>query len=162
MGSENFYLQLTNLEENVNSSKNFKHKNKSEFLQPPDLFNMEYEIEDANKILDDSEDSLTKDKLEYKEIEDNKIEYKDKEIKDKLYKEIEDNKEVKENNRKRKKIKNIKEDDGFVLNLNDERFSKVYSSHHYLLDPSHPLYKKNKASKIFNEEKRKKLFETEE
>merc|ERR1712080_363689 len=142
MGSENFYLQLTNLEENVNSSKNFKHKNKSEFLQPPDLFNMEYEIEDANKILDDSEDSLTKDKLEYKEIEDNK--------------------EVKENNRKRKKIKNIKEDDGFVLNLNDERFSKVYSSHHYLLDPSHPLYKKNKASKIFNEEKRKKLFETEE
>lgn len=45
---------------------------------------------------------------------------------------------------KKKKTKNKREEaekDDFKIDLNDSRFSALYSSHHYAVDPSDPQFK---------------------
>lgn len=42
--------------------------------------------------------------------------------------------------KKKNKVEKPKQDD-FEIDLNDSRFSALYSSHHYAVDPSDPQFK---------------------
>lgn len=46
--------------------------------------------------------------------------------------------------------------DDFEMNVADERFSALYSSHHYNLDPTDPHYKKTKGTEAIVQEKLKR------
>lgn len=64
--------------------------------------------------------------------------------------------------RKMKKNKaNIDEDfkDNFQVNVDDDRFSALFTSHHYNIDPTDPHYKKTKAIEKLIEEKIKRRNE---
>lgn len=49
----------------------------------------------------------------------------------------------------------------FEINLNDNRFSAIYNSHHYNIDPSNPNFKKTKnMEKLIEEKLRRRPAET--
>ena len=47
----------------------------------------------------------------------------------------------KEKKNRKKKNKSELEKDDFEIDVNDSRFSALYSSHHYAVDPSDPQFK---------------------
>jgi hypothetical protein len=49
--------------------------------------------------------------------------------------------------------KKAQTEDEFLVDVKDPRFSAIYSSHHYNMDPSNPQFKDNKSSKAFAAEK---------
>ncbi|XP_077996320.1 ESF1 homolog [Glandiceps talaboti] len=66
--------------------------------------------------------------------------------------------------KKKKKKKKRKQDeeetfkDTFEINVEDSRFSAIYDSHHYQIDPSDPQFKKTKAmDKIFKEKQKRRI-----
>lgn len=60
--------------------------------------------------------------------------------------------------KKKKEIK-VNEEDDFKINLNDARFSALYSSHHFNVDPTDPHYKKTQGMDAFVTEKLKRRVE---
>lgn len=66
--------------------------------------------------------------------------------------------EERENNSKKLKGKKRKAEtqsgaDDFKIDVNDERFAALYTSHHFNIDPTDPRYKPTKATKELIEEK---------
>jgi hypothetical protein len=63
-----------------------------------------------------------------------------------------------------KKKKTVLEDtqDQFEMNLADPRFSQVFSSHHYAIDPTNPQFKKTENMKKLLGERRKRAKKNEE
>lgn len=51
--------------------------------------------------------------------------------------------------------------DEFQVNVNDERFSALFTSHHYNIDPTDPHYKKTKAMETLIQEKLKRRNNSE-
>ncbi|KAF2896263.1 hypothetical protein ILUMI_09903 [Ignelater luminosus] len=71
-------------------------------------------------------------------------------------------------NKTKKKLKNKKqkeevEQDGddFKINVTDDRFSALYSSHHFNVDPTDPHYKKTKGMEAIVKEKLKRKSEVD-
>uniref|UniRef100_A0A1Y1KHI4 Uncharacterized protein n=1 Tax=Photinus pyralis TaxID=7054 RepID=A0A1Y1KHI4_PHOPY len=62
--------------------------------------------------------------------------------------------------KKKKEMKGNEQDD-FKINLDDARFSALYSSHHFNVDPTNPHYKKTKGMDAFVTEKLKRRAEGE-
>ncbi|CAH1160070.1 unnamed protein product [Phaedon cochleariae] len=69
---------------------------------------------------------------------------------------------------KNKKSKNKKKaaddeiiDNDFQVNVQDERFSALFTSHHYNIDPTNPHYKKTKAMETLEKEKLKRRTDGE-
>ncbi|KAL0266630.1 UNVERIFIED_CONTAM: hypothetical protein PYX00_009121 [Menopon gallinae] len=52
--------------------------------------------------------------------------------------------------------------DDFKIDVNDERFSALYTSHHFNIDPTDPQYKPTKATKELIEEKLRRRREMDE
>ncbi|KAK5643385.1 hypothetical protein RI129_007230 [Pyrocoelia pectoralis] len=61
--------------------------------------------------------------------------------------------------KKKGKEAEIKEEDDFKINLDDGRFSALYTSHHYNVDPTDSHYKKTRAMDAFVTEKFKRRAE---
>jgi hypothetical protein len=63
-----------------------------------------------------------------------------------------------------KKKKVVLEDtqDQFEMNLTDPRFSQVFSSHHYAIDPTNPQFKKTENMKKLLGERRKRARKNED
>lgn len=59
-------------------------------------------------------------------------------------------------NRKKKNKQLLVEEDTFEVNVGDDRFSALYSSHHYNIDPTDPNYRKTKAMEAIVVEKLKR------
>ncbi|XP_065158130.1 ESF1 homolog [Atheta coriaria] len=81
-------------------------------------------------------------------------------------KKIQDNENESKSKKKRKNKKpttdvNETKDD-FQVNTNDERFSALFTSHHYNIDPTDPHYKKTKNMDILISEKIKRRAEIED
>lgn len=74
-------------------------------------------------------------------------------------KKIQENEDV---SKKKKKIKAVEKHDDFEINVNDERFSALYTSHHYNIDPTDPHFKKTKAMDTLVGEKLKRRNEEPE
>lgn len=67
-----------------------------------------------------------------------------------------------QNKKKKKKNKNqndepMQEDD-FKVDVKDARFSAIFTSHHYNIDPTDPHYKKTKGMEALIEEKQKRII----
>lgn len=58
--------------------------------------------------------------------------------------------------KKRKRNQDEENNDTFKVNVNDERFSALFTSHHYNVDPSDPHYKKTAGMEIIINEKLKR------
>ncbi|XP_050300031.1 ESF1 homolog [Anthonomus grandis grandis] len=77
--------------------------------------------------------------------------------------------EKEEKGKKKKKRKNKKEaeeeiepEDEFKVNVADKRFSAIFTSHHYNIDPTDPHYKKTKGMETLIQEKIKRRTENDE
>lgn len=66
-------------------------------------------------------------------------------------------KNEKKNKRKKKNKLEEPEKDDFEIDVHDNRFSALYSSHHYAVDPSDPQFKKTKAMDSIIREKQRRL-----
>lgn len=68
--------------------------------------------------------------------------------------------------KKRKKLQKkgeeLLEDDDFQVDVKDPRFQAMFTSHLFNLDPSHPSYKKTKATQSILTEKQRRREEEEE
>lgn len=62
---------------------------------------------------------------------------------------------------KNKEKSNASTSDDFQVNVNDDRFSALFSSHHYNIDPTDPHYKKTKGMEKLIEEKIKRRIEND-
>ncbi|XP_046431086.1 ESF1 homolog [Neodiprion fabricii] len=76
-------------------------------------------------------------------------------------KKIEDNESLSKSKRKRQKKMNKYSNkdetvDDFKVNVCDQRFEALYSSHHYNIDPADPRYRKTKGTEALIEEKLKR------
>ncbi|XP_018319855.1 ESF1 homolog [Agrilus planipennis] len=60
------------------------------------------------------------------------------------------------NKSKKSESENLEKEDNFQINVNDERFSALYSSHHFNLDPTDPHFKRTKGMELLVEEKLKR------
>lgn len=74
---------------------------------------------------------------------------------------VENEQESKKKKKKKlKKKKDAKESkkpvDDFTVNVNDERFSAIFSSHHFNIDPADPNFKVTQGTKALIEEKLKR------
>lgn len=105
-----------------------------------------------NKEEDNSEDEQQKAQLELLMLDndDNKKHFNLKKL------------EIKETNKKKKrKSKNesapSNENDDFQVDVKDARFSAIFSSHHYNIDPTDPRYKKTKGMEALIEEKQRRV-----
>ncbi|KAM3624517.1 uncharacterized protein V6R79_024525 [Siganus canaliculatus] len=67
--------------------------------------------------------------------------------------------------KKRKKLlkkgEELEEDDDFQVDVKDPRFQAMFTSHLFNLDPSHPSYKKTKATQSILTEKQRRREETQ-
>ncbi|XKL60134.1 hypothetical protein PGB90_001150 [Kerria lacca] len=71
------------------------------------------------------------------------------------------NKKKRKNFRKQnKRITDVEQDD-FEVDVSDDRFSALYSSHLYNIDPTNPKFPKTKGMKAFILEKQKRLLQEE-
>ncbi|XP_057654219.1 ESF1 homolog [Diorhabda carinulata] len=61
--------------------------------------------------------------------------------------------------RKNKDIEDEEKRDNFEINVNDERFSALYTSHHFSIDPTDPHFKKTKGIEALVNEKLKRRSE---
>lgn len=69
-------------------------------------------------------------------------------------KKIQDSESVSKSKKKRKRdAETEKAEDNFEIDVKDERFSALYTSHHYNIDPTDPHYKKTKAIEVLISEK---------
>ncbi|XP_071055826.1 ESF1 homolog [Onthophagus taurus] len=77
------------------------------------------------------------------------------------FKNIQDNENESKSKKKRNKKKNeqVTKSDDFEINVEDERFSALYTSHHFNIDPSDPHYKKTKGMEKIISEKLKRRQE---
>ena len=66
--------------------------------------------------------------------------------------------EKRKKNKKGKKRKGVDDDycDNFKIDVNDERFSALYTSHHFNIDPADPQFKATKATNELIKEKLKR------
>lgn len=64
--------------------------------------------------------------------------------------------ESKSKKKKNKKIVDKDKDDNFEINVADNRFSALFTSHHFNIDPTDPHYKKTKGMEILVNEKLKR------
>lgn len=62
--------------------------------------------------------------------------------------------------RKKKKKNIVNNDDDFEMNLNDERFQALYTSHHFNIDPADNHYRKTKGTEILINEQLKRRNKT--
>lgn len=69
--------------------------------------------------------------------------------------------ETNKKSKKRKKSEMEEKSDEFQVNVNDERFSALFTSHHYNIDPTDPHYKKTKAMETLIQEKLKRRNNSE-
>lgn len=77
-------------------------------------------------------------------------------------KKIQDSESVSKSKKKRKKDADIdKAEDNFEIDVKDERFSALYTSHHYNIDPTDPHYKKTKAMEVLISEKINRRINTD-
>lgn len=69
--------------------------------------------------------------------------------------------ENKDKTSKKKKNKNNADtkDDGFEVNVKDARFSAIYNSYHYNIDPTDPNFHKTKGMEALVEEKQKRVHQ---
>ncbi|XP_066145362.1 ESF1 homolog [Euwallacea fornicatus] len=68
-----------------------------------------------------------------------------------------DKKGKKKKNKNKKKVQEeISGDNNFKINVEDERFSAIFTSHHYNIDPTDPHYKKTKGMETLIHEKIKR------
>ncbi|CAG9761927.1 unnamed protein product [Ceutorhynchus assimilis] len=78
-------------------------------------------------------------------------------------KKIQDNESESKNKKKKKNKKHNnqeeKEEDNFKVNVEDKRFSAIFTSHHYNIDPTDPHFKKTKAMETLIQEKIKRRNE---
>lgn len=74
-------------------------------------------------------------------------------------KKIQKNEDTKTTSKKNKKKSEDKYEDNFEINVKDERFSALFSSHHYNIDPTDPHYKKTKNMEALITEKLKRRIE---
>lgn len=58
--------------------------------------------------------------------------------------------------RKKKKNNVVKEEDDFKIDLNDDRFNALYTSHHFNIDPADNHYRKTKGTEILVNEQLKR------
>ncbi|XP_066245659.1 ESF1 homolog [Euwallacea similis] len=66
-------------------------------------------------------------------------------------------KSKKRKNKNKKKVQEeISGDNDFKINVEDERFSAIFTSHHYNIDPTDPHYKKTKGMETLIQEKIKR------
>ncbi|XP_033104919.1 ESF1 homolog [Anneissia japonica] len=63
--------------------------------------------------------------------------------------------------KKKKKIKSAPFQDDFEIDVKDPRFSAVFTSHHFAIDPSDPHFKRTKAMQALIEEKQKRRGDKE-
>lgn len=76
---------------------------------------------------------------------------------------IEEGKSKKKNKKKNKDAGNKVDEDNFTVNVNDDRFSALFTSHHYNIDPTDPHYKKTKAMEtIIGEKLKRRAAESDE
>ncbi|XP_034239620.1 ESF1 homolog [Thrips palmi] len=63
---------------------------------------------------------------------------------------------------RRKKGKDLEKEsqDDFKVNVDDDRFSALYSSHHYNIDPTHPNFRKGQGMEALISAKQKRLVES--
>jgi len=52
--------------------------------------------------------------------------------------------------------------DNFEVNLEDDRFSALFSRPDYNVDPSHPSFKRTRSSKKIIDEKQRRILSSEE
>lgn len=78
-------------------------------------------------------------------------------------KKIQDNETESKSKKKRNKKKELQEksEDNFEIDVKDERFSALYTSHHYNIDPTDSHYKKTKAMETLISEKIKRRNNTD-
>ncbi|XP_077861804.1 LOW QUALITY PROTEIN: ESF1 homolog [Saccoglossus kowalevskii] len=69
-----------------------------------------------------------------------------------------DSEKQKKKRRKKKKVEDekLKFQDNFEVDAHDPRFSAIYESHHYQIDPSDPHFKKTKAMDVIIQEKQRR------
>lgn len=108
----------------------------------------------------DSEDELDEDQVKSKkELELLLLD----ETEDKRHfnlKNIMEQEKMSKSKRKKKKSKDVKENvDNFKIDVSDPRFSALYSSHLYAIDPSEPNFKQTKATEAIIEESQRKRKE---
>lgn len=114
-----------------------------------------------NNILSDQEDDRHKAELELllmDQDEDGKEHFN--------MKKIEENATMSKSKRKRlsKKKKNAQEEtkeDNFKVNVKDPRFTALFTSHHYNMDPADPHYRKTKGTEALVNEKLKRRAEAD-
>ncbi|XP_060531453.1 ESF1 homolog [Cylas formicarius] len=75
-------------------------------------------------------------------------------------------KDIQENNssskkEKKKKHKDKQLEDNFNINIDDKRFSALFTSHHYNIDPSDSHFRKTKGMETLIKEKLKRKYNTE-
>ncbi|XP_018563697.1 ESF1 homolog [Anoplophora glabripennis] len=73
-------------------------------------------------------------------------------------KKIQQGEDESKNKKKNKKVmdKNDKRNDDFEINVADDRFSALFTSHHFNIDPTDPHYKKTKGMEVLINEKLKR------
>lgn len=80
-------------------------------------------------------------------------------------KQIEENATMSKSKRKRlNKKKNVQEetkDDDFEVNVKDPRFTALFTSHHFNIDPADPHYRKTKGTEALVKEKLKRRVDNE-
>lgn len=81
-------------------------------------------------------------------------------------KKIQDEENMSKKKRKKKKQNGTstdeKQEDNFEVDVKDDRFSALYSSHHFNIDPTDPHFKKTKAMEKLIEEKLKRRNDNED
>lgn len=113
-------------------------------------------LKNDKTLLNDNKDD-EKDELELLLMDTNEIDNR----KHFDMKEIEETNSMSKSKRKRlerkKKKKNLtNNDDDFEMNLNDERFKALYTSHHFNIDPADNHYRKTKGTEILISEQLKR------
>ncbi|XP_017773935.1 PREDICTED: ESF1 homolog [Nicrophorus vespilloides] len=120
----------------------------------------EFKKKSKKKIEDNEEDM---DEQKQAELELLLLNEGDDEKKHFSLKKIQEQENDKKSKKKKKKSASAAEPvDDFKVNVNDERFSALFTSHHYNIEPTNPHYKKTKAMETLISEKLKRRAGDEE